>query len=187
MIFINKFLEGVILMETDVFHDNRGRFLEAMNICKLRELISGFNPVQENQAYSQKGVMRGLHFQKPPLAQGKLVRAIQGEILDVAVDVRIGSPTFGQHYKVVLSDENQYQLWIPPGFAHGALTISETSIMAYYCTARYSKEHSISIRFDDPDLGIDWGLDHIILNETDRHALLLKDIDTGFIYHHEEG
>ncbi len=161
----------------DVFSDDRGYFLEAMNIESLAKVGIDATIVQENQAFSYRGVLRGLHFQKY-----QLVRAIQGKILDVAVDVRIGSPTFGQHYKTVLSDENQHQLWIPPGFAHGALTLSETSIMAYYCTAPYSKEHSVSIRFDDPDLGIDWMLDHFILTEIDRHAPLLKEIDTGFIY-----
>jgi dTDP-4-dehydrorhamnose 3,5-epimerase len=180
-------IDGLLLISPDVFADHRGCFLEAMNICKLSEVIPGFQPIQENQAYSRKGVIRGMHFQRPPFAHGKLVRAIQGEILDVAIDLRSGSPTFGQHYKVILTDQNQYQLWIPIGFAHGALTVSETSIMAYYSTALYSKEHSVSIRFDDPDLGIDWGLDHIVLTETDRHASLLKEINTGFIYHSEEG
>ena len=166
----------------DVFSDDRGYFLEAMNIESLARVGIDATIVQENQAFSYRGVLRGLHFQKYPLAQGKLVRAIQGKILDVAVDVRIGSPTFGQHYKTVLSDENQHQLWIPPGFAHGALTLSETSIMAYYCTAPYSKEHSVSIRYNDPDLAIDWELESFILTELDRNAPLLKEIDSGFNY-----
>lgn len=156
--------------------------MEAMNVETLASLGIGETIVQENQAYSLKGVLRGLHLQRPPFAQGKLIRAIQGEILDVAVDVRIGSPTFGQHYKTVLSDENQHQLWIPQGFAHGALTLSETSIMAYYCTAPYSKEHSVSIRYNDPDLAIDWELESFILTELDRNAPLLKEIDSGFNY-----
>lgn len=175
-------IDGLYLVKPKVFPDERGYFLEAMNTETLKNIGIDSAFVQENQAFSYRGVLRGLHFQRPPYAQGKLIRAIQGKILDVAVDVRIGSPTFGQHYKTVLSDENQHQLWIPPGFAHGALTLSETSIMAYYCTAPYSKEHSVSIRFDDPDLGIDWMLDHFILTEIDRHAPLLKEIDTGFIY-----
>lgn len=169
-------------MKPRVFHDDRGYFLEAMNIQTLKNIGIDSDIVQENQAFSYKGVLRGLHFQRPPYAQGKLFRAIQGEILDVAVDVRIGSPTYGKHYKVVLSDENQYQVWIPPGFAHGALTVSETSIMAYYCTAPYSKEHSVSIRYNDPDLAIDWGLESFILTELDRNAPLLKEIDSGFTY-----
>jgi len=175
-------IEGVVLIIPDVFSDDRGYFLEAMNIESLARVGIDATIVQENQAFSYRGVLRGLHFQKYPLAQGKLVRAIQGKILDVAVDVRIGSPTFGQHYKTVLSDENQHQLWIPPGFAHGALTLSETSIMAYYCTAPYSKEHSVSIRYNDPDLAIDWELESFILTELDRNAPLLKEIDSGFNY-----
>ena len=181
-IFNDTLLGGVKLIIPKVYYDSRGYFLEAMNVETLASLGIGETIVQENQAYSLKGVLRGLHLQRPPFAQGKLIRAIQGEILDVAVDVRIGSPTFGQHYKTVLSDENQHQLWIPPGFAHGALTLSETSIMAYYCTAPYSKEHSVSIRYNDPDLAIDWELESFILTELDRNAPLLKEIDSGFTY-----
>lgn len=187
MKIVDVALHGLVLLKPDIFYDERGYFLEAMNVEKLRNLGIPADPFQENQAFSLRGVLRGLHFQKPPYAQGKLIRAIKGSILDVAVDVRKGSPTYGQHYNVVLTDENQYQLWIPPGFAHGALTLSETSFMAYFCTAPYSKEHSISIRYDDPNLGIDWELSSFMLTDIDRHAPLLKEIDTGFVYSKQEG
>jgi len=182
MKIVDLALQGLILLSPDIYCDDRGYFLEAMNVEKLR--ILGIDGIlyQENQAFSHKGVLRGLHFQKPPCAQGKLIRAIKGSILDVAVDIRRGSPTFGQHYKAVLTDENQYQLWIPPGFAHGALTLSETSFMAYYCTGPYSKENSVSVRYNDPDLAIDWVLQSFILTELDRNAPLLKEIDSGFTY-----
>lgn len=182
MKIVDLALQGLILLSPDIYYDDRGYFLEAMNVEKLRVLGIHGDIYQENQAFSHKGVLRGLHFQKPPCAQGKLIRAIKGSILDVAVDIRRGSPTFGQHYKAVLTDENQYQLWIPPGFAHGALTLSETSFMAYYCTGPYSKENSVSIRYNDPDLAIDWELESFILTELDRNAPLLKEIDSGFTY-----
>lgn len=180
MICIDKALNGVVLLKPDVFIDERGYFLEAMNIENLLHFGISENIYQENQVFSYKGVLRGLHFQKPPYAQGKLIRVIKGEILDVAVDVRKGSKTFGRHYKVLLTENNQHQIWIPPGFAHGALTLSDASIMAYYCTAPYSKEYALSIRYDDPDLGIDWGLEELILKDIDRYAPLLGEIETGF-------
>ncbi len=175
-------LEGIKLFSPQVYFDFRGYFLEAMNTQRLRELGIKASFVQENQAFSHRGVLRGLHFQKPPLAQGKMVRSIYGSILDVAVDVREGSPTYGKHYKVLLSDENQMQLWIPPGFAHGALTLSDTSVMAYFCTAPYSKEASVTIKHNDPFLGIDWEIDDIILADIDENAPCLRDIESGFKY-----
>ena len=175
-------IPNLMVIKPKVYHDKRGFFLEAMNIEKLKENGIPASFSQENQAFSYKRVLRGLHFQRPPFAQGKLVRAIQGQLLDVAIDVRKGSPTYGQHFKMLLTDENQYQIWIPPGFAHGALTVSETSIMAYFCTNHYSKEHSISIKHDDPFLNIDWGIEDIILSDQDMNAEFLQDIETGFLF-----
>lgn len=182
MEIIEKALNGILLIKPQIFHDERGFFFEAMNIDKLAKIGIKDLIYQENQAFSYKGALRGLHFQKPPFEQGKLVRAIKGEIVDVAVDIRKGSPTFGKHYKTPLSENNQYQIWIPPGFAHGALTISDTSIMAYYCTNRYSRNHAYNLLYSDPDLAIDWELDSFILTDLDRNAPRLKDIDTGFYY-----
>lgn len=175
-------IEGIKLLKPKVHFDFRGHFLEAMNSQKLREIGITTSFVQENQAFSHRGVLRGLHYQQPPFAQGKLVRAICGSILDVAVDVREGSPSYGKHFKVILTEENQMQLWIPPGFAHGALTLSDTSIMAYFCTAPYSKESSVSIKHDDPFLGIDWEIEDIILADVDKNAPCLRDLESGFKY-----
>lgn len=175
-------LHDLKVLKPIVHRDARGYFLEAMNADKLKACGIQADFTQENQAFSVRGVLRGLHFQKPPSAQGKLVRAIYGSILDVAVDVRRGSPTYGKHYKALLTAENQLQIWIPPGFAHGALTLSESSIMAYFCTTAYSRENSVSIRYDDPLLGIDWGVDRFVLTDVDRNAPCLHEIDSGFQY-----
>jgi dTDP-4-dehydrorhamnose 3,5-epimerase len=183
----NTDIVDLVIMKPEVFVDQRGYFFEAMNTQKLKEFGITTSFVQENQAFSHRGVLRGLHYQKPPFAQGKLVRAIYGSILDIAVDVRVGSPTYGKHYKVLLTDENQMQLWIPPGFAHGALTLSPTSIMSYFCTAPYSKMDSVSIKHDDPFLGIDWEIEDIILADVDKHAPCLRDIESGFKYSLLEG
>jgi dTDP-4-dehydrorhamnose 3,5-epimerase len=169
-------ISDLIVFEPMIHKDNRGYFLECYN-KKIFDIIGNdFNFVQENQVFSVHGTIRGLHFQLPPFAQGKLVRAISGELLDVAVDIREDSPTFGMHYKIVLSEENQKQLWIPPGFAHGVLTLSETSRMAYFCTENYSEEYSRGIRYNDPDLNIDWGNYEFILTNKDRNAPLFSEM-----------
>lgn len=163
-------IDGLVVMEPSVFRDQRGHFLEAFNHNDLSEDLSVDSFVQENQAFSHNGVLRGLHFQIPPRAQGKLVRCVYGSILDVAVDLRPHSKTFGNHYKVVLSHENNLQLWIPSGFAHGVLTQSEFSLMAYFCTEYYSQDNARAIVYNDPDLGIDWGYSNIICNDRDLNA-----------------
>jgi len=159
-----------MLLRPKVFTDERGFFFEPYNMKMISKLLGIEHFVQENQAYSYKGVLRGLHFQVPPKAQGKLVRCLYGEILDVAVDLRPMSATFGKHYKVSLSHNNNSQLWIPPGFAHGALTVSDFSVMAYYCTELYSPENAHSIAYDDPHLAIDWEMEEIMVNARDRNA-----------------
>lgn len=150
-------LAGVYLLEPTVFGDNRGYFFESFNNHKFEQL-TGFLPhfVQDNQSKSSKGVLRGLHFQISPKAQGKLVRVVQGAVYDVAVDIRPDSPTFGHWEGVVLSAQNHHQLWIPPGLAHGFLTLEEDTVFQYKVTDYWSKDHERCIAWNDPDLNIAW-------------------------------
>ena len=142
-----------------VFTDERGYFFEAYHQQKLEDLGLSIDFIQDNQSFSQKGTIRGLHYQNPPYAQSKLVRVLSGEIIDVAVDLRKDSPTFGQHYSILLSAENQKQLFIPQGFAHGFSVLSETATILYKCDQMYHKESEGGIRFDDTELNIDWGVE----------------------------
>lgn len=150
-------LAGVFLLEPTVFGDSRGYFYESFNNKKF-EALTGSLPhfVQDNQSQSSKGVLRGLHFQLSPKAQGKLVRVVKGAVFDVAVDIRPESPTFGQWVGYELSESNHAQLWIPPGFAHGFVTLSDEAIFQYKVTDYWSKDHERCIRWDDPELAIDW-------------------------------
>lgn len=175
-------IPGLLEIHPRVFRDDRGYFVETFNAEKYAEI--GIDPtfVQDNQSLSQKGVLRGLHFQQPPHAQGKLVRVISGRVLDVAVDIRVGSPTFGQHHSVVLDAEKMNQFWIPAGFAHGFLTLEDHTTFAYKCTDVYHPETEGSIRFNDPQLGIEWGIDEPLLSEKDRNAPLLAEFDSPFKY-----
>jgi dTDP-4-dehydrorhamnose 3,5-epimerase len=160
----------VILFEPKVFGDERGFFYESFNQQKFNEL-SGLNVqfVQDNHSKSQKGVLRGLHYQLPPKAQGKLVRVVQGEVFDVAVDIRKSSPTFGQWVSAILSAENKQQLWIPEGFAHGFLTLSETAEFLYKTTDYYAPEMERCIVWDDKNLSIKWPiLGKLIVSEKDK-------------------
>ncbi len=149
----------VVLLTPRVFGDDRGFFFESFNAQKFAD-ATGVSPdfVQDNHSKSQRGVLRGLHYQLPPMAQGKLVRVVQGEVFDVAVDVRRGSPTFGKWVGEVLSAENKRQLWIPAGFAHGFLTLSDTAEFLYKTTALYSPPHERCIAWDDPTIGVEWPL-----------------------------
>lgn len=157
MNFIKTDIPDVIIFEPKVFGDERGFFLESFN-QKIFEEATGLKRefVQDNHSKSSKGVLRGLHYQLPPMAQGKLVRVVQGEVFDVAVDIRKSSPTFGQWIGVLLSAENKRQLWIPEGFAHGFLTLSETAEFLYKTTNYYSPKDEGAIVWDDSDLGISW-------------------------------
>ncbi|NJM31661.1 MAG: dTDP-4-dehydrorhamnose 3,5-epimerase [Limnobacter sp.] len=150
-------LAGVYLLEPTVFGDSRGYFFESFNNHHF-ERLTGFLPyfVQDNQSQSAKGVLRGLHFQVSPKAQGKLVRVVQGAVFDVAVDIRPDSPTFGQSEGVVLSQTNHHQLWIPPGLAHGFVTLEDKTVFQYKVTDYWSQEHERCIAWDDPELAIDW-------------------------------
>lgn len=177
MPFVPTGLEGLLIYEPRVFGDARGYFFEAYNEDTFAAGGVTDRFVQDNQSFSSYGVIRGLHYQKPPHAQTKLVRVLQGRILDVAVDIRKSSPTFGQVFSLELSAENKKQLLVPAGFAHGFSVLSETATVMYKCTALYSKESEGGIRFDDPALGIDWGLpaDRYNVSEKDTVLPFLKD------------
>nr|WP_309755985.1 dTDP-4-dehydrorhamnose 3,5-epimerase [Flavobacterium sp.] len=163
------FIQDLVLISPGVFEDARGYFFEAYNKSKFSDLGISIDFVQDNQSFSQKGTLRGLHYQNPPFAQTKLVRVLQGEIIDVAVDLRKDSPTFGKHFSVLLSAENKKQLLVPQGFAHGFSVLSETAVVLYKCDQYYNKESEGGIRFDDPTLAIDWQLrpDEVIVSEKD--------------------
>lgn len=153
------FIQDLVVLTPDVFEDSRGYFFEGYNKNKMRSLGIDIEFVQDNQSFSQRGTLRGLHYQNPPYAQTKLVRVLQGEIMDVAVDLRKDSPTYGQHFTIRLSSENKKQLLVPQGFAHGFSVLSETAVVLYKCDQFYNKASEGGIRFDDPTLAIDWGMD----------------------------
>ncbi len=183
MNLIKTELEGVYILEPKVFGDNRGWFMESYSYKVFKEIGLGINFVQDNHSYSaSKGTLRGLHFQNDPMAQTKLVRCTRGKILDVAVDLRKGSPTYKKWVAVELSDENKRQLLIPKGFGHGFITLTDNVEVQYKVDEYYSKEHDRSIRFDDPEIGIRWEIDNPILSEKDKKAPLLRDSDCNFIY-----
>ena len=168
----------VKIIEPKVFGDTRGYFFESWNGKAYQEAGINCNWIQDNESRSRYGVLRGLHYQAAPYTQAKLVRVIQGAVLDVAVDIRKGSPTFGKHVAVELSAENQRQLFIPRGFLHGFSVLSETAVFAYKCDNFYYKEAEFGIRYDDPEIGIDWRIPpkKIITSEKDRLANRLKDL-----------
>ena len=176
-------INGLLIIEPKVFGDSRGAFFESYNEKAFIEAVGEpVHFVQDNQSTSTKGVLRGLHFQNPPNAQGKLVRVVQGSVLDVALDIRKGSSTYGHHFSIELSAENNRQLWIPPGFAHGFSVLSEEAVFMYRCTAYYSKEDERSILFNDPDLKINWKVDNPLVSAKDLQAKRFKDIDRDFIF-----
>ena len=173
-------IQGLLTIEPTVFGDNRGYFFESFNKDKFDAEVPNISFVQDNQSMSNKGVLRGFHFQIPPFEQGKLVRVIQGSVLDVAVDIRKGSPTYGQHKSILLSGENNLQFWIPPGFAHGFLTLEDNTIFSYKCTGPYSKESEGSILWNDKDLNIDWNISSPIVSEKDQIAETFKQFKSPF-------
>ena len=171
---------GLLIIEPDVFGDQRGYFFESYNKLKFEANDLHLNFVQDNFSKSIKGTIRGLHFQIEPYAQGKLCQVIEGEVLDVAVDLRKNSPTFGKHFSINLSEENHLQLWIPVGFAHGFSVLSDDAIFHYKCTNFYNRESERILRYDDPDLGIDWKVENPIVSEKDRNGEFFKDLPTYF-------
>jgi len=178
----NTFIKDLVVVEPSVFEDSRGYFFEAYNQDKFHENGITYNFIQDNQSFSKRGVIRGLHLQINPFAQAKLVRVLQGEILDVAVDLRKNSATYGQHFAVVLSAENKKQLMVPHGFAHGFSVLSETASVMYKVDQVYHKESERGIRYDDPILNIDWQLDpsEVIVSEKDLVLPGFEDIDWEF-------
>ena len=171
---------GLYLIEPDVFADARGYFFESWN--KERFIRHGLELdfVQDNESMSGANVLRGLHFQFPPWEQGKLVRIIRGSALDVVVDLRKSESTFGKNYKVVLSAEEKNLLWIPPGFAHGFLTLEDNTIFSYKCTQLYNRESEMALAWNDPDLAIDWGISDPIVSEKDKSAGLFRNFNSPF-------
>ncbi len=180
MKFIRTAIPDVILIEPDVFGDERGYFMETFRADRLEEFLRcKINFCQDNESKSNHGVLRGLHYQLPPFAQTKLVRVIIGRVLDVAVDIRKGSPTFGKYTAVELSENNKKQMLIPRGFAHGFAVLSDEAIFAYKVDNYYSPECDRNIRFDDPDININWNFpkEEILVSQKDKKAPLLKDAE----------
>lgn len=173
-------IEGPLVIQPKVFGDHRGYFTESYNQKDLEKLGITAEFVQDNQSMSKKGILRGMHFQNPPYAQGKLVRVIKGKALDVIVDIRKDSPTYGQHMKVELSEENFTMLWVPPGFAHGFLTLEEDTIFAYKCTDYYVPESEGGLMWNDPDFNIDWGIDDPILSDRDTKHKPFSEFNSPF-------
>lgn len=177
-------LEGVVILEPRLFKDDRGYFFESFSQREFDEKVRPVKFVQDNESKSVYGVLRGLHFQKPPFAQSKLVRVIQGAVLDVAVDIRVGSPTYGKHVAVELTAENHRQLFIPRGFAHGFSVLTDEVVFQYKCDNFYAPQSEGAIAWNDPALGINWRIPEasVILSEKDKHHPLLKDLPETFYY-----
>ena len=172
-------IEGVVIIEPRLFRDDRGYFFESFSQREFDEKVRSIRFVQDNESKSSYGVLRGLHFQKPPFAQSKLVRVIKGAVLDVAVDIRKGSPTFGRYVAVELTEENHLQFFIPRGFAHGFSVLTDEVIFQYKCDNFYAPQSEGALAWDDPDLEIDWKIpaDKVLLSEKDKHHPCLKEAE----------
>lgn len=181
---IQAAIEGLVIIEPKIFKDARGYFFESFSQREFDEKVRKINFVQDNESMSGYGVMRGLHFQRPPFTQSKLVRCVKGRVLDVAVDIRKESPTYGRHVAVELSEENHRQFFVPRGFAHGFAVLSKTAVFQYKCDNFYTPEADSGISLQDESLGIDWRIpiSHAILSEKDTKHLCLKDFDSPFDY-----
>ena len=177
-------IDGVVIIEPKIFEDSRGYFFESYNDLEFINKVGFVDFVQDNESKSSYGVMRGLHFQKPPYTQAKLVRCVRGKVLDVAVDIRKDSPTYGKHVAVELTEDNHRQLFIPKGFAHGFAVLSDTAVFQYKCDDFYHPEADGGINILDESLGIDWKIpmDKAILSDKDTKHPLLKDFETPFQY-----
>ena len=182
MKFVNTPIEGLVIIEPTVFEDDRGCFSESYNKKKFEKAIGNVSFVQDNESKSSRGVLRGLHFQKPPYAQAKLVRCIKGRVLDIAVDIRDGSDTYGEHITVELSGENKKQVFIPRGFAHGFLVLSNTAIISYKVDNSYAPTYDKGIRWDDPTLNIQWGVNEhdVLVSEKDAKLPFFSEFETPF-------
>lgn len=180
MEIVKTAIPDLYIIKPKVFSDHRGYFFESYNKEAFLRYGIDQNFVQDNESKSSKGVLRGLHFQKPPFDQGKLVRVMHGAVLDVAVDLRKNSPTYGHWASVELNHENKWMYWIPPGFAHGFVTLEDDTVFFYKCTNVYNKDSEGSILWNDPDLNIDWKIDNPILSEKDKTGPLFKDFKSPF-------
>ena len=181
---IKTAIEGLVIIEPKVFKDARGYFFESFSQREFEQKVRKINFVQDNESMSSYGVMRGLHFQRPPYTQSKLVRCVKGRVLDVAVDIRKGSPTYGKHVAVELSEDNHRQFFVPRGFAHGFVVLSETAVFQYKCDNFYAPEADGGINIKDESLGIDWqiAMEDALLSEKDLKHLCLKEFDSPFDY-----
>jgi dTDP-4-dehydrorhamnose 3,5-epimerase len=180
MEFIETLLPGCFIIKPKVFEDPRGYFFECYNEALFRKNGISTNFVQDNQSMSQKDVVRGLHFQAPPYAQGKLVRVLAGSVLDVVVDIRKELPTYGKYFALELSAENKIMLWVPEGFAHGFLTLEDNTVFHYKCTNFYNKVSEGGISWNDPNLAINWGTGNPILSEKDKTLSAFRDFVSPF-------
>ena len=181
---IKTAIDGLVIIEPKVFKDARGYFFESFSQREFEQKVRKINFVQDNESMSSYGVMRGLHFQRPPYSQSKLVRCVKGRVLVVAVDIRKGSPTYGEHVAVELSEDNHRQFFVPRGFAHGFVVLSETAIFQYKCDNFYAPEADGGINIKDESLGIDWqiAMEDALLSEKDLKHLCLKEFDSPFDY-----
>jgi len=178
-------IAGLLILEPNVFNDDRGFFFESYSKQRYEKFCIPDDFVQDNISRSKRGTVRGLHYQIGEKAQGKLCQVLDGEVLDVAVDIRFNSPTFGKYFSIILNSETKTQLWIPAGFAHGFSVLSDEAIFSYKCTNYYSKAHERSILFSDTDLNIDWKIEHPTVSEKDLNAAKFKEIERDFIYQPE--
>jgi len=181
MELVEKVFDAVLVIQPQVFKDNRGYFFESFSYQKIESIGLDAKFIQDNESLStEKGVLRGLHFQNSPHAQGKLIRVIKGAVLDVAVDIRKNSKTYGEHFAIELNEENKTMLYIPPGFAHGFVTLENNTIFNYKCTNYYNKSAEDGILWNDPDLNIDWGIENPTLSEKDKTNQLFKNFKSLF-------
>ena len=182
MKFTNTRISDVIIIEPNVYEDGRGYFFESYNKKKFEEVVGKISFIQDNESKSSKGVLRGLHFQKPPFAHGKLVRCIEGRVIDVVVDIRKESPTYGKHVSVELSAENKKQLFVPRGFAHGFLVLSNSATFTYKVDNTYAPDHDAGIRWNDKELNIQWGMkdSQVIVSEKDAELPFISKFKSPF-------
>jgi dTDP-4-dehydrorhamnose 3,5-epimerase len=180
MKFTSPGLKGLVLIEPKILADSRGYFFESWHEKRFADAGLNLKFVQDNESCSAKGVLRGFHFQVPPYDQGKLVRVVKGAALDIVIDIRKNSAEYGKHYKVVLDDKQRNILWIPPGFAHGFLSMADDTVFVYKCTNFYDKSSEKGILWNDPDLNIDWGISHPLVSDKDLELPRLKELPAYF-------
>lgn len=176
------FIDGLLIIEPSIFEDSRGYFFESFNKEKYKQIGLDADFVQDNISKSNKGTIRGLHYQVGRFAQGKICSVLKGSVIDIAVDIRFGSPTFGKYFSIELSDRNKKQLWIPIGFAHGFIVKSDDTIFTYKCTSTYNKGSERSIIYNDSDININWQVDNPIVSDKDLEGIHFKNIEKDFTY-----